>query len=75
MHVRGTDWAATHPNWYVEPERLAPKALQVIILTDRHATPGLSHLVILRLTVNAILTQIVFLSLSTSAPCGDTHPA
>ena len=29
VHVRSTDWAADHRDWYVEPERLAPKALQV----------------------------------------------
>jgi len=30
LHVRSTDWAMQYPEWYIEPEDLAPKALQVI---------------------------------------------
>ena len=29
LHVRSTDWAMQYPEWYIEPEDLAPKALRV----------------------------------------------
>jgi hypothetical protein len=29
MHVRSTDWAMQYPEWFIEPENAAPKAVQV----------------------------------------------
>ncbi len=33
LHVRSTDWAMQYPEWFIEPEDLAPKALQVIAVS------------------------------------------
>ena len=41
IHVRSTDWAQQYPEWYIEPENVAPKALQVTTVSDRDQTSPL----------------------------------